>query len=388
MPAKVLIITRLFAVPWNINFAIYNQHQFGLLAKQMEVSILVPISWVDFIKNPLAYWRFKRQAVKRWPNVDYIVFWHGPGFTHFFNSIFLLLSLMLQRFSTIFIKRWDCLLGSWGFPDAVTAVIIGKLTNTPVVVKVHGSDVNIFTYKWLRRVQIRWALNRARAVLAVSKAMAARLAEIGVDSGHTKVLYNGVDPSYFHPIDKSTARAEQGIGPDDEVILFVGILLASKGCNELLAAFLNLTKKRPLAKLVFIGDGPLKKKLLAQVNARDLGDKVHFPGWVEHSKLPSWFSAASVFCLPSYSEGVPNVVLEAMACGTPVVATAVGGIGEILPEFAGILIQAHDAMAVEVAIDRALNSRWDRQRTIAHALTFEWAKNLKKLKEVLEGAMH
>ncbi|MBN2400144.1 MAG: glycosyltransferase family 4 protein [Candidatus Aminicenantes bacterium] len=387
MPPKVLIITRLFAVPWNTNFAVYNQHQFALLAEHMEVSILVPISWVIFIKNPRAYWRFKRQARTRWPHADYFVFWHAPRFFQFSHPFFLLLSLICQRFSTLFLKRWNCLIGSWGFPDAITAVFLAKLTRTPVVVKVHGSDVHVFTHKRLLRVQMRWALNRAHTVIAVSKAMAARLAAIGVEPGRTKVLYNGVDALRFHPMNQYSARDEHGIGPDDEVILFVGILLASKGCNELLEAFANLAKKRPLAKLVFIGDGPLKKKLLARVDALGLVDRVHFLGWVEHCQLPSWFSAASVFCLPSYSEGVPNVVLEAMACGTPVVATAVGGVGEILPDFAGLLIPPHDEIALEIALDHALNSPWDHQRAMAHAAAFNWDKNVKILTEILAGAI-
>jgi glycosyltransferase involved in cell wall biosynthesis len=387
MPAKVLIITSLFAVPWNDTFAAYNQTQFGLLSQQMDVSILVPISCISFIKNPLAYWRFKRQMAKRWPNVDYVVFWHGPSVSHFSYPVFLLLSLMLQRFPTLFLKRWDCLLGSWGFPDSVTTVIIGKLTHTPVVVQVHGSDVNMFTFKLLHRVQIRWALNQSCAVIAVSKAMAVRLGQIGVDTKRTTVLYNGVDPLRFHLIDKHTARAEHGIGQDDEMILFVGVMLVAKGCAELLNAFSALAQRRPFAKLVYIGDGPLKKRLQAKADQLCLRDRVRFIGWVAHAELASWFSAASVFCLPSYAEGVPSVVLEAMACGTPVVATDVGGIGEVLPEFAGLLIPPHDIRALESALDLALDSPWDRQRTIDHTLVFDWAKNVKNLKEILEGAM-
>jgi len=387
MSAKVLIITNLFADPFGPTRATFNQQQFGRLSEQMDVTVMVPVSWVPFIKNPRAYWRLKRETQARWPNADYVIFWYVPGVARGLHSVFLFLSLLLQRFPTLFLKRWDCMLGSWGFPDAVTTMALGKLTRTPVVVKVHGSDINVFTLKWLHRVQIRWALNQARAVVSVSKALAARMAEIGVRQGHTTVLYNGVDPARFHPVDKAAARAEQGFGIDDEVILFIGNILVTKGCGELMTAFCQIAARRPKAQLVFVGDGPMKKPLLAQAQACGLHERVHFPGRVAHAKLAPWFSSATVFCLPSYAEGVPNVVLEAMACGTPVVATDVGGIGEILPEFAGMLVPSHNAQALEAALDKALNTRWDRDRTVAYTLAFDWTQNVNTLKEILQGAM-
>jgi glycosyltransferase involved in cell wall biosynthesis len=384
---KVLIITNLFADPFGPTRATFNQQQFGRLSEQMDVTIMVPVSWVPFIKNPLAYWRLKRETQARWPNADYVIFWYIPGVARGLHSVFLLLSLLLQRFPTLIFKRWDCLLGSWGFPDAVAAVALGKLTRTPVVVKVHGSDVNVFTLKWLHRVQIRWVLNQARAVVSVSKALVTRMREIGVRSEHVTVLYNGVDPQRFHPVDGAMARAELGIAPDEEMILFIGNILVTKGCGELLDAFSSLAAGRPKATLVFVGDGPMKKPLQTLAKDRGLGDRVRFPGRVAHAQLKGWFSAASLFCLPSYAEGVPNVVLEAMACGTPVVATDVGGIGEILPEFAGILIPAKDATALAAAVDIALSRTWDRQRTVAHTSSFDWAINVRRLGEILRGAM-
>lgn len=388
MTSKVLIITNLFADPFGPGRATFNQQQFGRLAEQMDVTIMVPVSWVPFVKNPLAYWRLKREAQARWPNADYVIFWYIPGVARGLHSVFLFLSLVLQRFPTLFLKRWDCLLGSWAFPDAVATMALGKLTSTPVVVKVHGSDVNVFTLKWLHRVQIRWALNQARAVVAVSKALGARLREIGVRADHTTVLYNGVDPARFYPVDMAAARTQHGVAQNEEMILFIGNILVTKGCGELMDAFVSMAAKRPRATLVYVGDGPMKKQLEAQAKEHGLSDRVRFPGRVAHDKLNTWFSAASVFCLPSYAEGVPNVVLEAMACGTPVVATDVGGIGEILPAFAGALIPAKDAQALALTLEKALSREWDRERTVAHTLSFDWAKNVQCLQQVIQGAIH
>jgi glycosyltransferase involved in cell wall biosynthesis len=389
MATKVLIVTNLFADPFGPGRATFNQQQFGRLSelRGMDVKIIVPVSWVPFIKSPRQYWRLKREAQSRWPQADYVIFWYIPGVARGLHSLFLFLSLALQRFPTLFFKRWDVMLGSWAFPDAVATMMLGRLTGTPVVVKVHGSDVNVFTEDAQRRGQIRWVLNQARAVVSVSKALVARMREIGVRQDHVTVLYNGVDPARFHPVDRAAARAEQGFAMDDELILFIGNILVTKGCGELMTAFCQLAQRRPKARLVLVGDGPMHKQLAAQAKEQGVQDRVHFPGRVAHAKLAPWFSSASVFCLPSWAEGVPNVVLEAMACGTPVVATDVGGIGEILPEFAGFLVPSKDAVTLEATLSKALDATWDRDRTVAYMQPFDWNKNVNALKDILHTAM-
>jgi glycosyltransferase involved in cell wall biosynthesis len=383
---KVLIITNLFADPWSATRATFNQEQFGRLSRLMDVRIMVPVSWTTFVRSPLQYWRLKKQAQQRWPNVDYVIFWYVPSVLRGTHAFTLFLSLALQRFPTLFLKRWDCLLGSWGFPDAVATAAIGLLSRTPVVAKVHGSDVNVFTQHKVHRLQIVWALNRARSVVAVSKALAARLAEIGVNPERTTVLYNGVDQQKFQPMDAQAARAKLGVAPGEEAVLYIGNILVTKGCNELMEAFAALTTKRPAATLIYIGDGPLKKPLMARAAELGLADRVRFPGRVPHAELAPWFAAASVFCLPSYAEGVPNVVLEAMACGTPVVATDVGGIGEILPPFAGVLVPARNAEALARGLEQALGTQWDRAKTLAHAQAFDWTDNVRRLQALLDKA--
>jgi glycosyltransferase involved in cell wall biosynthesis len=117
-----------------------------------------------------------------------------------------------------------------------------------------------------------------------------------------------------------------------------------------------------------------------------LQERVRFAGRVAHAELASWFACASVFCLPSHAEGVPNVVLEAMACGTPVVATDVGGIGEILPAFAGHLVPVQDVPTLTATIVQALATPWDRERIVAHMKPFDWDVNVSVLKGLIEGA--
>lgn len=386
MTSRVLIITNLFADPFGPTRATFNQQQFGRLSERLDVRIMVPVSWVPVVRNPLAYWRLKKETQARWPQADYVIFWYLPVVGRGLHPLWLFLSLALQRFPTLFLRRWDCIFGSWGFPDGVVAAVLGLLTRTPLVIKVHGSDVNIFTQKWAHRVQIRWALNRARAVVSVSKALDVRMTEIGVTPGRTTVLYNGVDPKRFHPLPMAEARQRHGFGMGDEVILFIGNILVTKGCGELLEAFAQLAASRPQARLVYVGDGAMRKSLTAQAAALGLQERVRFAGRVAHAELVSWFACASVFCLPSHAEGVPNVVLEAMACGTPVVATDVGGIGEILPSFAGHLVPVQDVPTLTTAIAQTLATTWDRERIVAHMQPFDWDVNVSVLQGLIQDA--
>jgi glycosyltransferase involved in cell wall biosynthesis len=112
---------------------------------------------------------------------------------------------------------------------------------------------------------------------------------------------------------------------------------------------------------------------------------VSLVGKVAHELLPDWFAACDLFCLPSHNEGVPNVVLEAMACGVPVLATRVGGIPEVVPEFAGVLVPVQDGPALAAALSAALARTWDTQRIAAHARSFSWDTNIDRVMDLLQA---
>lgn len=384
---RVLIITNLFADPFGPTRATFSQQQFSRLREHMDVQIIVPVSFVPVIRNPLAWRRLKRETQAKWPYADYIVYWYIPGVMRGLHAGFLLMSLLLQRLPTLVMGRWDVILGSWAFPDAVAAMVLGKLKRTPVVAHVLGSDINVFTADALRRWQIRWVLSQAQAVISVSKALVERMKGLGVRGDHMHVLYNGVDRERFHPLDMQACRQQLGIAAEEEMILFVGNVLVTKGCGELLEAFAALARTRARLTLTYVGDGPMRKTLQAKAQELGLAARVRFPGRVAHDQLNAWFASASVFCLPSYSEGVPNVVLEAMACGKAVVSTDVGGVAEVMPDFAGTIIQPRDAGALTSALDDTLSRTWDHARIAEHASRFNWDANIASFRAILQNAM-
>jgi glycosyltransferase involved in cell wall biosynthesis len=383
---KVLVITNLFGYPWDPTRGMFNQQQFDRLAQRVDLSVLVAVPWLDALTRPRAYWSARRDGQKRWPYVDYVIFWYVPGVAQALHSVFFFLSLALQRPVTLFVKPWQAFIGSWGFPDAVATSVVGRLTGTPVLIKVHGTDVNDYLDVPSKRWQIMSAVQHSRAVMCASAALADRLVQAGASRQRVHAIYNGVDSSRFVPVRNLQVRASLGVPAEAQMLLFIGNLKPAKGCLDLLDAFVAVAALHPALQVVFIGDGAAREALMQRAAQAGLAGRVHLIGKLEHDMLPAWFAAADLFCLPSHNEGVPNVVLEAMACGVPVLATRVGGIPEVVPDFAGVLVPAQDGTALAAALSAALARTWDAARIAAHARSFSWDTNIERVMNLLQTA--
>lgn len=372
---KVLVITNLFGFPWDQSRGVFNQQQFDRLSQRLDLTVLVAIPWTEAIRRPRMYWSAKRDGRKLWPYVDYFIFWYPPGMVQFLHSAFFLLSLVMQRPMLLF-RPWHALIGSWGYPDAVATVCLGGFKSTPVLMKLHGTDVNGYLLDRGKRWQILAAARRSQAVMTASSALRDQLINAGIDSKLVRVNYNGVNANLFCRADKQAARTRLQLELSERVLLFVGNLKFSKGCVELLASFLEIAQAYPTLHLYFIGDGEARSVMSKLIAGAPCAARVHMLGKLDHSDLPDWFSVADLFCLPSHDEGLPNVVLEAMACGVPVVATRVGGIPEVVPDFAGLLIEPGDSSALSSALRLGLSRSWNHEHIAAHGRGFDWAGNV------------
>jgi len=319
-------------------------------------------------------------------NTEQFVFFYPPVIGRSLHAACWLASLLSQKLRRLRRAHYDCMLLSWGYPDAAAASWVARHLGIPYVVKVHGTDLNVKAEQGLIRPQIRQALRGAQGVVAVSQALADKAVAMGVDPSRVHVLYNGVEPNLFTRGSLSDARSKLSLPQDERILLYVGNLKDTKGCLDLLEAFPRVLSTHPDANLVFVGSGPAREALLQRAAALGCQERVRLVGAVEHYALGDWFRAADLLCLPSHNEGVPNVVLEAMACGTPVVATRVGGIPEVLPEQAGILVDAHDRIGLEGALVDALGKAWDGERIAAYASRFRWDENIQRLGDILQGA--
>ncbi|RFC44067.1 MAG: Glycosyltransferase involved in cell wall bisynthesis [Verrucomicrobia bacterium] len=223
-----------------------------------------------------------------------------------------------------------------------------------------GTDTHQYLNSPLRRGKILKAISRSAAVICRSGDLGRRLREAGAPPEKLRTVYNGVDLDIFQRRDRSAARAALGIAPDDAVLLFVGNLLPVKNPGMLVAALHQLNQARAIrglrgAILNIIGTGPMERQLRHQAETLGLDGSIHFLGRQAPADVSQHMNAADVLCLASWNEGFPNVVLEAMACGLPVVSTDVGGIRERIDRpTRGLLVPAGEVPDFVAALNATL----------------------------------
>lgn len=253
------------------------------------------------------------------------------------------------------------------YPDGVAAVYLGSRLGLPIVMTARGSDVNVALRELVAGRSIRWAAARAAAIIAVSSALRDAMVMQGLPADRIAVLRNGVDLELFRPGDTTALRTELGF--DGQTLLVVGNLVTEKGVDLVLRGLAEL----PLARLVVIGSGPEGGSLRALAESLGVAPRVRWIAPVTQPQLVRYYAAADVTVLGSVREGMPNVVLESLACGTPVVATAVGGTPEILTDpVAGRLVLDRSPWALASACRSVLDAPPARSSVRAFGLRFDW----------------
>jgi glycosyltransferase involved in cell wall biosynthesis len=262
---------------------------------------------------------------------------------------------------------YDLIDAHYLYPDGVAAVALGQRLGRPVVMTARGSDVTLIPRYRNPRRQILRAVAGSAAVVTVSHALRSQLIALGVAAGHVSVLRNGVDLERFRPMSASALRAKLNL--HTPVWLTVGNLIELKGVHFVIAALAQV----PEATLMVAGGGPEEQHLRDLAHRAGVDGRVRFLGVIAHAELPAYYSAADVMLLASSREGMPNVVLESLACGTPVVATPFAGVDELVnaPE-AGEVAEARTAEAILSAWQRLWARRPERAATRRFAEQLGW----------------
>lgn len=282
---------------------------------------------------------------------------------------------------------FDCIDAHYVYPDGLAAVLAGRFMALPVVVSGRGSDINLLAgFRGIRQM-VGWTLRHASRCIAVSREIAARMVALGAPESKITVIGNGVDPTRFQAVDRNQARQSLGLPARVRMIVAVGALVAVKNHRLLLEAAHGILKQYPDLQIYVIGEGVLRTQLEMFAQRAGLGECVHFPGKCDNQELHQWYSAADVSCLSSSREGWPNVVLESLACGTPVVATRVGAVPEILisPDL-GTIVEK-DVAALRDGLCHALGRSWDRKRISDYALTRTWEDVAHEVEKTLQTAI-
>ncbi len=251
----------------------------------------------------------------------------------------------------------DMVSAHWVYPDGFAAVKAAKELGKPVAVHGLGCDINEYTKFKRRKKLITRTLNDSNINIVKSQELKDKITALGVDSKKTFVIHNGVDQTKFYPRSIEETRLKLGLKIDKPYALFVGNFQIEKGLTHLIEA-IALLKQHDITLLV-IGSGPMQNQMEALVEQRELQERVIFLGRKQHYEIPDYLACTNILCLPSLREGCPNVVLESLSCGTPVVASRVGAVPDILskPEY-GVMVQPEqpkdlaDAIIQGLAIDK------------------------------------
>jgi teichuronic acid biosynthesis glycosyltransferase TuaC len=359
---RILAITQCFPHPGHPGHCVSQAHQMKVLMREHDVRLVVPVPWRQR--------RHPRSAA----GISYPTYWYSPKFFQHYYGQFYLASIRgtVRRILKDF--RPEIVLACWAHPDGWAAVRIARELGVPAMIKVIGSDVLVLGQRRRRRQALAEALIAADGVIAVSRDLAEHVVELGVDARKVHVVPEGIDVELFTPGNQGAARAARGVPADAKMVLFVGNLLLSKGAGVLIEACAKLAQKGVPFLTYLVGRGKDESKLRKMAQAQGVADRAIFAGACGQETLVDWYRAADVVALPSFSEGIPNALREAMQCRRPFVASRVGGIPEISdpaisrlvkPGNAGELAEALEAMLdfppkVDGSIPSRFNITWNR----------------------------
>jgi len=368
----------------------YHRRQVECLARLCQVTVVEPLAWPRLLANVrLAGLLGKHDACLDGVAVRHPLFLYLPVVTRGANWRGVLAAARRALRSDPGIC-FDVIFATFAYPHGYAARVLAAETGVPYVVKVRGSDLHSLPPGGARRRLTGEALQGAAAVMAVSGNLAEIAVQLGADPARLHVVLNGVDAGRFPAMSRGEARARLGLPAQRPVFLCVGHLLPVKGVDVLAAAFEAISGTGTLpdgAQLVFAGAGPMRRWLERRRDRTGRRDAVSLLGHISREQVALYMNAADVLVLPSRNEGCPNVVLEALSCGTPVVASRVGAVPDLIDDTCGIVVEPERPDALGAAMLRALERRWDRTAIRRRVEAMSWENNAAKLHAILLGAV-
>ncbi len=253
----------------------------------------------------------------------------------------------------------DVLIGYWTYPEGAGAEYVARKIGKPVVIGALGTDIN--DRQGINAWLTRRTLQAADRIVFVSQAMTRHAIDtFGVAPTQCATVVNGINTAVFHPQNRAHCREALGLPQDAPVVIYVGRLIEAKGLRELVQSVTKMRSSHPNLRTILIGEGPYLEALKDLISSHGQQDSIILAGGQLPEKVAQYINAADLLTLPSWSEGYPNVLVEALACGCPVVATDVGGIPEIVTSENGRLVPPRDADALADALTQTLEKAWDR----------------------------
>lgn len=388
---KILVISSVFPNKHQPAKGIFIKQQLLELDKSCRIKVISPVPWFPPLRI-FKKWHVFSQIDKK-ENIKGIEVYHPRYFLipkigrlfygyFYFIGIFKTIRRITKTFSV------DVILAYFAYPDGFAAALAAKMMNKPLVIKVLGSDINVFTKNRVRRYLTAVALKKANKIIAVSNELRTKIEKLGVKREKIEVVLNGVDIKRFKLSNQADCRNKLNLANNKQIILFVGNLKKEKGTDCLIEAFPKVIAKHKKANLIFVGEGEHRIELIRKIKSLNLESSVSLEGEKLHSEIPLWLAACDLVCLPSYNEGCPNIILEALACGKPVVATRVGAVPEIISsDEYGFLVDVNKKDDLAEAISKSLDKQWSQEKLRERVSGFTWAGTAEGIKNILEGVI-
>ena len=395
---RILVISQMFPCKRHPTSAIFFANLVRELALKVDgLTVITPRpyipkiftkirkSWAKWHLDPMLTNELNMKIIR-----PYFFSCRGRAFEGI-NAVSMHLSLFRLIKKLVREKKVDLILGYNMIPDGVAAVRLAGALNLPAGFWAIGSDVNNYdTYNAATRYLAKKCIKESTIIFAESLALENRIRNISSNNINLKTFYKGIDVSNFNDLPpKNILFRNLFLEGGRKYILFVGRLIYDKGIYELAEAFIPIAKRHSDVDLILIGEEIEKQNLSDIFNRYGISKRVIFRGIVPYREVASYMKVSDLLVLPSWAEGLPNVVLEAMAIGLPVVATDVGGIPEVLEnEVTGLSLPAKDIEKLTEAMIRMLEDRTLRETCITNAKKlihnkFDVKKNVNKLYDML-----
>jgi glycosyltransferase involved in cell wall biosynthesis len=368
------------------NLGVFVRHRALAVSRQPGISmhVVAPVPWFPRLPDtPFIprHWQTKAnipsQEIQEGLIVEHPRYLITPkvGMRHYGNWMARGVESLVRRLHTE--KPFDLIDAHFIYPEGLAALRLGKMLNIPVVMTARGSDINLFSQIPDIRPLLVKALSEADGIIAVSEGLKKGITSLAVSGEKVKVIRNGINQQTFHLRDQTAARQYLGLPPDRKIIITVGYLTPRKGIHHLVEAMAVIRKNHPQTDVALyaIGEGNQRPDLETLIAQRGLQNHFFLPGAHSQTDLAQWYAAADFFCFASSGEGCPNVVVEALACGLPVIAADIPGVDELITHPGlGRLIPINASLAEGFAthISEALTIDWDRNFISTHGGARSW----------------
>lgn len=391
---KVLVFTSLY--PNNIwpNHGVFIKERMSRFANLdgCEVKVVAAVPYFPAVK---VNWRWGFSQIARHEMRDGLDVYHPPyymipkvGMT--LQGLLMFLSVLptIMRLRKSF--DFELIDAHYVYPDGFAAILLGRLLGKPVVVSARGSDISHYSNFRVIRRMLRYTLQKADAVISVCRALKTAMSQLGISEDKITIIPNGVDLGKFYRVPKTEARKKLGLPADQKIVLSVGGLTPVKGFDLLVKAVNTLMSRSDMSNLclLVLGEGSCRRDLERLVSSIGRSKDIRFPGVIPHEQLYLWYSAADVFCLASSREGWPNVILEAIACGTPVVAADVWGIPEVIRSGEVGILTRRTEYGIAEGILVAFRKKWYAEDLLQYAKMHSWDSVALTVQQVLGSVLN